>query len=93
VISDDARRQGGVEAEIGADVEDNRSLGEKRTENAYDIGLMLPPEDIGERIERAHVDTDVFPGTQAHERPVTAYREWTHSRAVTNYADFLAQTA
>src|SRR6516162_2206568 len=80
-IFDDARGQCGVEAEIGADVEHDRTLSKERTKHTYDIGLVLPTKNMGKRVERAQIDADVFPGMQMHQRPVAADRDWPHALA------------
>src|SRR5947207_917998 len=51
VLPDDTAAECRVEPEIGADIEDDRMLGQKGPENANDVGFMLPAEDIADRLE------------------------------------------
>src|SRR5205085_2987982 len=66
VLPHDAAAERRVEAEIGADVEDDRMLGEKSPENANDVGFMLPAENIADRLEGGGVDAEIFTRGKAH---------------------------
>src|SRR6516162_3100161 len=70
MISDDAGAQRRVKAEIGADVENDRLVRQKRPENANDIGFVLPTEHIAERLESRRVDTEIFARREPHQRPI-----------------------
>src|ERR1700724_1991948 len=70
VIFDNAGTERGVEAEIGANVEKTRALRQKSPEDANDVGLVLPPENIAERLEGGRVDAEIFARREPHQRPI-----------------------
>src|SRR5260370_25846871 len=76
VIFDDAGTERGVEAEIGADVENDRPLRQKGPEDANDIGFVLPAENIAKRLESSRIDAEVFARGEPHQRPIGSDSDW-----------------
>ena len=66
VFLDDAGTERGVEAEIGADVENDRALRQKGPEDPNDIGFVLPAENITERLESSRIDAKIFARGEPH---------------------------
>src|SRR5271155_6023682 len=69
-IPDDAGTERGVEPEMGADVEDDRALRQKRPEDANDVRFVLLAEDIAEPLECSRVDAEIFARGEPHQRPI-----------------------
>src|SRR2546423_13566833 len=67
---DDAGTERGVEAEIGADVEDDRALRQKGSEDPNDVHFVLPPEHIAQPLEGGRVDAEIFARGGPHQRPI-----------------------
>ena len=45
-------------------------------ESFADVGFVLAPENVSDRLESAGVNTQIFAGGQPHERPIGPYGDW-----------------
>src|SRR5215469_14754656 len=73
-------RHGGIEADIGADIQDDRARGQKRAKDANNIVFVVPAKQAAKRLSVCIAKAEVFATAPAHEAPFAKRYMWRQSR-------------